>query len=227
MGLSTWSVFRKAVNHTLIRELADAMDASGLAAAGYTYLLIDDGWEGAGCKGCLPNRNESGHLVVDPSKFPDGLKPVSDYVHAKGLLLGLWFGHTMCQSSNDTTTSALGSALDYATMDARFFAAAGVDAIKHDNCVDVPNTTAGIAANHARYAALGAALNATGRAIMYDVVLQVAHNRSVPAYDYGYIWSPELYGREAVQALANTWWSLPVNKYNCWSCCVSPGESSP
>ena len=51
------------------------------------------------------------------------------------------------------------------------------DAVKHDNCVDVANTTEGIAANTARYAALGAALNKTGRPILYDVVLQVAHAR--------------------------------------------------
>ena len=75
MGLSTWSVFRDGVNDTLVRQLADALKTSGLAAAGYNYLLVDDGWEGEGCKGCLPNRDESGHLVVDPTKFPNGLKP--------------------------------------------------------------------------------------------------------------------------------------------------------
>ena len=75
MGLSTWSVFRDSVNDTLVRQLADALVTSGLAAAGYNYLLVDDGWEGEGCAGCLPNRDESGHLVVDASKFPHGLKP--------------------------------------------------------------------------------------------------------------------------------------------------------
>ena len=59
---------------------------------------------------------------------------------------------------------------------------------------------------------VAAALNATGRPILYDAVLQVAHNRSVPAYDYGYLWSPEIYGQAAVRSIANTWWSLPVNK---------------
>ena len=59
---------------------------------------------------------------------------------------------------------------------------------------------------------------------MYDVVLQVAHTRTPPAYDFGYIWSPEVYGREAVSNLANMWWSLPSNKYNCWSCCTTSQE---
>jgi alpha-galactosidase len=74
MGLSTWSVFRTNVNDTLIRQLADAMVSSGMAAVGFTSLLVDDGWEGQGCKGCLPNRDEQGNLVVDPMKFPLGMK---------------------------------------------------------------------------------------------------------------------------------------------------------
>lgn len=40
-----------------------------------------------------------------------------------------------------------------------------------------------------------------------------------------YIWSPEVYGRKRVTAMANTWWSLPSNKYNCFSCCTTTGES--
>ena len=125
-----------------------------------------------------------------------------------------------CAQSNDTALSIA----DYATLDAEFFASNGVDAIKHDNCVDVANTTEGIAANTARYAALGAALNKTGRPILYDVVLQVAHGRTAPSYDDGYIWSPEVYGKEIVRNMAHMWWSLPVNKYNCWSCCVGNSE---
>jgi hypothetical protein len=216
MGLSTWSVFRSTVNDTLIRQLADAMVSSGMLAAGYNSLLVDDGWAGKGCSSCLPNRDDNGRLVVDAAKFPLGMKATAQYVHSKGLKFGLWFGHSMCAPSNDTNKDSP----DYATLDAAFFASVEVDAIKHDNCVDVANTTDAVNANYERYARLGAALNATGRPILYDVVLQVAHEREVPAYDYGYLWSPEVYGKARMQALANSWWSLPVNKYNCWSCCV-------
>ena len=218
MGFSTWSVFRSNINESLVREVADAMAGpSGMAAAGYDYLLVDDGWEGRGCKGCLPSRDEAGRLVVDPAKFPAGMKAAADYVHSKGLKFGLWFGHSMCAPSNDTRLDAP----DYAALDAEFFASAGVDHVKHDNCVDVANTSEAIARNYRRYAALGAAMNKTGRAIAYDVVLQVAHDRELPSYDEGYLWSPEIYGKEAVQGMANSWWSLPVNKYNCFSCCVA------
>ncbi len=224
MGFSTWSVFRSDVNESLVRELADAMKSSGLAAAGYNYLLVDDGWEGSlkDCPSCAPNRDQTGRLVVDPRKFPSGMNETAAYVHSKGLKFGLWFGHSMCATSNDTSATLAASSVDrYAEVDAAFFAWVGVDHIKHDNCVDVANTTTAIAENYHRYAALGKAMNRTGRPIAYDVVLQVAHQRAVPSYDYGYLWSPEIYGKEAVQSIANSWWSLPVNKYNCWSCCVN------
>jgi alpha-galactosidase len=173
MGLSTWSVFRSAVNDSLVRELADSLVSTGLAKAGYDYLLVDDGWAGKGCTGCQPNRNASGHLVVDAGKFPVGLAATAAYVHSKGLKFGLWFGHAMCSGASNDTAAASSSHPDYATLDAELFAAAGVDAIKHDNCVDVANTTAAIEANYERFARLGAAMNKTGRPIMYDVVLQV------------------------------------------------------
>mgnify|MGYP006134782195 FL=1 len=228
MGFSTWSVFKSSVSDALVRELADALHVTGLARAGYNYLLIDDGWYAAGCPapGCLPFRNASGHLNADATKFPRGLAAVAAYVHSRGLKLGLWFGHAMCSVvSNDTATAtaAVGAAapVDYAALDAAFFAANGIDAVKHDNCIDVANTSTAIAENYERYARLGRALNATGRPVMYDVVLQVAHARETPSYDLGYLWSPEVYGKEAVQRVANMWWSLPVNKFNCWSCCVS------
>ena len=48
--------------------------------------------------------------MVDAGKFPHGLKPVADYVHAQGLKLGLWFGHSMCQASNDIRTQTAASA---------------------------------------------------------------------------------------------------------------------
>lgn len=222
MGFSTWSVFRSEVNESLVRELADAMQSSGLAAAGYDYLLVDDGWEGTlkDCQGCAPNRDQNGRLVVDPQKFPSGMNETAAYVHSKGLKFGLWFGHAMCATSNDTVL-AKRSVEQYAVIDAEFFAWAGVDHVKHDNCIDVANSTVAIAENYHRFAALGAAMNHTGRPIAYDVVLQVAHQRTVPSYDYGYLWSPEIYGKDAVQSIANSWWSLPVNKYNCWSCCVN------
>ena len=110
-------------------------------------------------------------------------------------------------------------------MDAQFFASIGVDAVKHDNCNEiVPNTTEGIAHNFHKYERMSQALNKTGRPILYDVTLMVSKPRTIPSYDYNYIWSPEPYGKENVQKISNMWWSVPLNKYNCWKCCVHPNE---
>jgi len=195
-----------------------------LKDAGYNYLLMDAGWtaEKRDCSKCLSHRNETGHSYIDPNKFSN-LKETVDYVHGKGLLFGIWYGFEMC----DDETFA-GSDLEYkhfATLDADFFASIGVDALKHDiyNAV-LPNTTKGRNHNFGKFEILGKALNATGRPILYDVSLIVSKPRETPAYDYNYVYSPEPYGEEMVRSISNMWWSVPVNKYNCWKCCVHPQE---
>jgi hypothetical protein len=227
------------VNDKLVRELADAMVSSGLFAAGYNYLLVDDGWERQGCAGSAPGsanscRDATGALIVDTAKFPAMGETVA-YVHSKGLKFGLWFGHSMCSGSNDLISGSshgddwqqsLGTdVIDFAKLDAEMFAKWGVDAVKHDACGSVQNTSAAIAANYDRYMRLSQAINATGRPMLYDVVLQVdtaaGHGASLPHNNYGQVWTPEVYGgKEKMHAMANLWWSLPCNKYDCWECCV-------
>lgn len=219
MGVSTWSIFRTNVNHTLIVDLADSMVKLGLKDAGYEYLLMDAGWaiHAKDCPHCLPYRDRDGNLNVDTDKFPS-LKDTIDQVHSKGLLFGIWFGHDMCQDTDDIKE-------DIANMDAEFFASVGVDAVKHDTCgASVPNSTQALQHNFEKYEHLGIALNRTGRPMLYDVTLQVDKSRTIPSYDYNYIWSPEPYGMENVQRIANMWWSVPCNKFNCWQCCVHPNE---
>src|SRR6476660_9078449 len=46
MGWNSWNVFGKDINEQVLRETADAMVSSGLRDAGFTYLVIDDLWEG-------------------------------------------------------------------------------------------------------------------------------------------------------------------------------------
>ncbi|CAN1150797.1 unnamed protein product [Linum perenne] len=59
------------------------MVSSGLAALGYVYINIDDGW-------AEQNRDHKGNLVASGSKFPSGMKALADYVHGKGLKLGIY-----------------------------------------------------------------------------------------------------------------------------------------
>ena len=80
MGWNSWNKFAPASNDQLIREIADAMVTSGMKDAGYVYVNIDDSWEGG--------RDASGNIQTN-EKFPD-MKALADYVHSKGLKLGIY-----------------------------------------------------------------------------------------------------------------------------------------
>ncbi|HSF53965.1 MAG TPA: glycoside hydrolase family 36 protein [Algoriphagus sp.] len=71
---NTWNPFKKDINEKLIMELADAA-----AAAGMKEFVIDDGWQ-----------NNYGDWGIDKTKFPNGLKPVFDYIKSLGMKPGLW-----------------------------------------------------------------------------------------------------------------------------------------
>lgn len=71
----TWVPLYRNINEQNIRELADKA-----AALGFNSFVIDCGWF-----------KENSDWEIDESKFPNGLEPVSDYVHGKGLDFGLWF----------------------------------------------------------------------------------------------------------------------------------------
>ena len=71
---------RDRVTDKMVREMADAMVATGMRDAGYIYVNIDDTWEG--------NRDANGNILTN-NKFPD-MKALADYVHSKGLKLGIY-----------------------------------------------------------------------------------------------------------------------------------------
>jgi hypothetical protein len=78
MGWNPWYRFRCNVNEDLIRRTADIMVSSGMKAAGYRYVNLDDCW-------MARTRDPSGSLAPDPAKFPHGIRALADYVHSKGL----------------------------------------------------------------------------------------------------------------------------------------------
>ena len=82
MGWNSWNKFGCNVSEQLIKEMADAMIATGMKDAGYEYLVIDDCWQ--------VGRDEEGNIQVDPKRFPNGMKALADYVHAKGLKMGIY-----------------------------------------------------------------------------------------------------------------------------------------
>ncbi len=80
MGWNSWNFFAGNVTDKDIRSAADRLVATGMKDAGYTYINIDDTWEG--------ERDANGVLHSN-AKFPD-MKALADYVHSKGLKLGIY-----------------------------------------------------------------------------------------------------------------------------------------
>lgn len=120
MGWNGWNRFGCTVSEMLIEEMADALVSSGMRDAGYEYVIIDDCWQ--------LQRGPDGVIVADPSLFPHGIQDVADYVHARGLKLGLYTsaGYYTCQGRPGS--------LGYEQRDVDTYAGWGVDYIKVDWC---------------------------------------------------------------------------------------------
>lgn len=151
MGWMTWNLFEERIDEQLIRETADAMVDKGYRDAGYTYIFIDDGWQGG--------RDKRNNIVPDPGKFPSGIKALADYVHSKGLKLGIY------SDAAQLTCAGYTASYGFEEQDARTFASWGIDYLKYDYCgaPDSPEEAA------RRYKAMADALSASGR----DIVLGI------------------------------------------------------
>jgi alpha-galactosidase len=118
LGWNSWNVWGGSVDDAKVRAAADAMVLSGLAAHGYQFINVDDGWEG--------KRDANG--VLQPNeKFP-GMKALADYVHAKGLKIGIY------SSPGPRTCQGLPGSYQHEEIDARTWAAWGFDLLKLDWC---------------------------------------------------------------------------------------------
>src|SRR3954463_783866 len=149
MGWNSWNHFYCNVSDSLIRGTADAMVSSGMRDAGYKYVVIDDCWQ--------TSRDARGVIVPDPVRFPNGIKPLADYVHSKGLRFGIYTdaGLKTCQGRPGT--------YGHEEQDARTYASWGVDYVKEDWC----NAT-GLNAPK-QYALFRKALNKTGQPIVLSI----------------------------------------------------------
>ncbi|XP_027730175.1 alpha-N-acetylgalactosaminidase [Vombatus ursinus] len=169
MGWLAWERYRCNINckedpdncisEQLFMNMADRLVEDGWRDLGYTYINIDDCW-------MMPERDEDGILVADPERFPHGIKYLADYVHSRGLKLGIYE-----DLGNKTCMGYPGSTLDKVVLDAQTFASWEVDMLKLDGCYSSPEDRA------QGYPSMSKALNATGRPIAYSC--------SWPAYDGG------------------------------------------
>jgi len=150
MGWNSWNKFGCNIDEQLIEQTADAMVSSGMRVAGYQYVNIDDCW-------MAKTRDAAGNLQADPVRFPHGIKAIADYVHGKGLKLGIY------SSAGTATCQGLPASLDHEVADAKKFAEWGVDYLKYDNCNNQKRPAI------ERYTAMSKALKATGRPIVFSL----------------------------------------------------------
>lgn len=151
MGWMTWNYFADNINEKDIREMADAMVSSGMLAAGYDHVFIDDGWQGG--------RDNKNNIIADPIKFPSGIKALAEYVHSRGLKLGIY------SDAAPLTCAGYTASLHFEEQDAKTFANWDVDYLKYDYCgapddMEVAKT---------RYKKMADALRKSGRNISFGI----------------------------------------------------------
>lgn len=154
MGFNNWNSThcRAEFDESMVKGIADIFVEKGLKEAGYRYVNLDDCW-------AKPQRDADGKLEADPKRFPNGIKAVADYVHSKGLKIGIY------TSAGTKTCDSVGlpGALGHEFSDAQQFADWGIDYLKYDNC-----NNQGVDAKK-RYTTMRDALAATGRPIVYSI----------------------------------------------------------
>lgn len=173
MGFNNWNSTHcgPEFNAEMVKGIADIFVDKGLKDAGYEYVNLDDCW-------ALPERDADGKLVPDPERFPDGIKAVADYVHGKGLKLGIY------TSAGTKTCNDAGfpGALGHEYSDARQFADWGVDYLKYDNCNNLGQDA------RTRYTTMRDALRATGRPIVYSICEWGENDPWEWAGELGHLW---------------------------------------
>jgi alpha-galactosidase len=179
MGWNSWNYFAEKVDDQGVRAAADQIVASGMKDAGYVYVNIDDTWEG--------DRDANGVLHSN-SKFPD-MKALADYVHSKGLKLGIY------SSPGPKTCAGYEGSLGHEQQDAQLYASWGVDYLKYDLCSYIPAVMQKQAPNDPAaqmrlmvdaYVKMGNALRATGRPIVFSLCQY--------GWDAVWEWAPQLGG---------------------------------
>ncbi len=168
MGWNSWNCWAGSVDQNKVLRSARALARSGLGQHGWTYVNIDDTWQGS--------RPPPAHALQANEKFPD-MKRLCDEIHALGLKAGIystpWItSYASCPGGSSDDPAG---AWDRASMadqahhrfgahafddaDARQWAEWGFDYLKYDWYPnDLPHVEA-----------MGRALRATGRDIVYSL----------------------------------------------------------
>ncbi|MET0268558.1 MAG: glycoside hydrolase family 27 protein [Duganella sp.] len=188
MGWNSWNSFACEINEQLIRDSADAMVRSGLKDAGYVYVNIDDCWHG--------KRDAQGVIHPDPERFPSGMKALADYVHSKGLKIGIY------SDAGATTCGGRPGSRGHEYQDAMTYAAWGIDYVKYDWCDTKGLNSAGA------YTTMRDAIRSAGRPMLFSIC------------EWGDT-KPWEWAREVGHS-----WRTTGDIYPCWKCEFSQGSFS-
>lgn len=180
MGWNSWNKFACDINEELIKTIADEMVVSGLRDAGYVYINLDDCWHG--------ERDENGFITADAGRFPSGIAALADYIHQRGLKLGIY------SDAGRKTCGGRPGSFGHEYQDALQYARWGVDYLKYDWC-ETENINAVGA-----YTLMRDALQAAGRPILFSMC-EWGHSKP-------WEWASE----------TGHMWRTTGDIYNCFDC---------
>lgn len=152
MGYNSWYDLYMSPDDNTVRQTVKAMKDTGLYAAGYRYVNLDDGM--------VTSRDPNTHVLIPDPKFPKGFKSLSDHIHSQGMLFGIY------TDRGPKTCGGRPGSQGYEQLDATTYAAWGVDYVKEDSC-NAPSDDH--AAAYKQYATMRDALNATKRSIFFSL----------------------------------------------------------
>jgi alpha-galactosidase len=153
MGWNSWNRFHDKFDDATVREMADAMVSSGMSKAGYTYIIVDEGWSSY--------RDKNGKITGN-GRFPD-MKALADYVHSRGLKIGIY------SSPGPQVCGGYQGSYGHEDEDAKTFADWGYDYLKYDWCSAFGIYQPTAADLQGAYQKMGEALAKTGRPIVYSL----------------------------------------------------------
>ena len=164
MGWNSWNLFACDIDEDLIRSMADTIVSSGMRDLGYEYVNLDDCWQ--------VERDADGTIVPDPERFPSGIGVLADYMHTRGLKLGIYTcaGHFTCEGRPGS--------YGHEAQDMRTYAEWGVDLVKVDWCY-----TDGLDSRE-RYQLFHDGIAASGR----EMLLSICNW----GYQAPWVWGPKL-----------------------------------
>ncbi|OEL20925.1 Alpha-galactosidase [Dichanthelium oligosanthes] len=200
MGWNSWNHFGCGINEDLIKQTADALVNTGLAKLGFEYVNIDDCWAES-------DRDYQGNFVAHRQTFPSGIKALADYVHAKGLKLGIY-----SDAGTRTCSQRMPGSLDHEEQDVKTFSSWGIDYLKYDNCNDAGRSVT------ERYTKMSNAMKTYGKNIFFSLCEWGRENPATWAGSMGNSW-------RTTDDIADNWGSMSsrADQNDRWASYAGPG----